>query len=249
MSDGGRKVRIWDLPTRLFHWSLVALVLFSYVTGDIGGIDVTVPEGLPGAGTLIHDIKFHLWSGLAILTLVLFRIAWGLIGSSSARFSSFVRGPGQVIDYLRRMFSRGPAMFVPGHNPAGAVMILVVLALLLIQGCTGLFLRMDDEYSPFSGPLTGYVSAATAKLLLKLHSLTWTIVSILILLHIAAIVYYWLVRRENLIPAMFHGRREVPLGTRAPALTFAPMLRAALLLLVAAAIVWAVVTLGGANAS
>jgi cytochrome b len=237
-----RNVKIWDAPVRLFHWLLVLLVTFSFISGEFGGMDVTVPKGLPNAGAVIPNIELHKWSGLAILTLVLFRIGWGFFGSGTAQFASFVRGPRHVLRYLKHMFSRERADFMPGHNPAGAVIIVLVLALLLLHAGTGLFLRVDDDFFPFTAPLNHLVSARTAKLLLNIHGLCWTLIQVLIVLHIVAILYYWLFRRENLIGAMFTGHRKVPPGVPTPTLTFAPTLLALLALLVSAAIVWAVVS-------
>jgi cytochrome b len=163
----------------------------------------------------------HMWSGFSVLTLVLFRIAWGVIGSTTARFGSFVRGPAAVVAYLRGLAGRGPVAFVAGHNPAGAAMVVAALALLLVQAGTGLFLKEDDFFG-IAAPLHDRVSEATAKTLTRVHHFNWTLIEILVIVHVLANLYYWLVKRENLIAAMVTGRRPLPPGTPAPILAFAP---------------------------
>src|SRR5438067_2364360 len=117
-----RMARVWDLPVRLFHWVLVALVVFSFTTGKLGG----------------NWLRWHMYSGYLILTLVLFRIAWGVIGSDTARFAGFIRGPSHVVRYARSLLG-GPPQFHAGHNPLGGLMVVLMLALLLLQASTGLF--------------------------------------------------------------------------------------------------------------
>src|SRR5512134_348932 len=121
-----RLVRVWDLPVRLFHWLLVVLVVFSYTTGKLGG----------------NSLQWHFRSGYCILALVLFRIAWGLFGSQTARFSDFIHGPKRVFSYARSL-ARGASMFHAGHNPMGGLMVVLMLVLLLVQATTGLF--VDDD--------------------------------------------------------------------------------------------------------
>src|SRR6201989_1915919 len=105
-----QKIKVWDLQVRLFHWTLVILSTVSYFTGRWGG----------------DWMKFHFWSGYAILTLILFRIAWGFVGSTTARFSDFVKGPRASVRYLARL-ARGQATFEIGHNPVGGLMVIVLL--------------------------------------------------------------------------------------------------------------------------
>jgi len=131
------RIRVWDAPVRLFHWALAALAVFSFVSGKLGGA----------------WLDWHMRSGYAILTLLLFRLAWGVVGSHTARFASFVRGPASVRTYLRERGARG----MPGHNPLGGWSVVAMLASLLVQAASGLF--ADDEIAT-RGPLAVKVSNA-----------------------------------------------------------------------------------------
>src|SRR5215470_756496 len=123
MADkSAQRIRIWDLPIRLFHWTLVVLMAVSYFTGQAGG----------------DWMKLHFWSGYTILTLLLFRIAWGFVGSTTARFSNFVRGPRAGASYLRSLVL-GQSTFDVGHNPVGGLMVVVLLLAVLVQVAVGLF--------------------------------------------------------------------------------------------------------------
>lgn len=215
-------VRIWDLPVRLFHWSLAVLVVFSYVTGKIGG----------------SWLEWHMRSGYAILALVLFRIAWGFVGSDTARFASFLRSPAAAIAYLREL-ARGAVPPVVGHNPAGGWMVLALLAALLVQAVAGLF--VDDEIAT-QGPLAAKVSNALVSQMTRLHDYNqWVLVG-LVALHVVAIaIYRWHFK--------VHLTRLLVTGTAsslAPGLT-APRLRstglALALLAVSSALVYALVVI------
>jgi cytochrome b len=184
-----REIRVWDLPVRLFHWLLVLLMVFSYITGDIGD----------------YWLEWHMRSGIIILILLVFRVLWGFFGSRTARFSDFLRAPRAALDYLRALRS-GESKFYAGHNPAGGWMITVLLALGLIQGLTGLFSRHKTVH----GPLMELVSAATAKLITKVHSFNVNLLLLCVAIHVAAALYYVFVKRENLIRAMFNGRKPLP---------------------------------------
>ncbi|MCU0971916.1 MAG: cytochrome b/b6 domain-containing protein, partial [Gammaproteobacteria bacterium] len=128
-----RAVRVWDLPVRLFHWTLVALVLASWATRELG------------------EMEAHRLSGYGILVLVLFRVLWGFIGTRHARFADFVRTPAAMRAHMRETLAGRPTRFL-GHNPAGGWSVLAMLACLLVQGVTGLFLT-DDIL--FDGPFYG----------------------------------------------------------------------------------------------
>ena len=177
---------LWDLPVRLFHWSLATLVVFSYVTAKVGG----------------DWMDWHLRSGYAILALLLFRLAWGAVGSSTARFSSFLRAPSVAIGYLRATFA-GRRPNVIGHNPAGGWMVLVMLVALLVQASTGLF--ADDEIAT-QGPLAVKVSNAAVSRLSAIHSWNEWVLVTLVVLHVLAIVVYHQVLRVNLVGPMVPGR-------------------------------------------
>jgi len=192
------RLRVWDAPTRLFHWLMVVAVALSWWTGKTG------------------RLEWHRWSGYLLLGLVAFRLYWGFFGGSTARFGNFLRGPRAVLDYLR---GRQPP--VPGHNPLGALSVLALLALLLAQVVLGLFAVDVDGIE--SGPLSLYVSFEAGRTAAHWHHRVFDALLWLIALHIAAIAWYLVARRENLTAAMLHGTREYP--ATAPPLRAASALR------------------------
>jgi cytochrome b len=178
---------VWDLPTRLFHWLLAGLIGFSWWSAEY------------------HYLDWHIWSGCAILTLLIFRLLWGLVGSSTARFASFVRGPRAVREYL------GGRWTGIGHNPLGALSVLVLLAAVAIQ--VGLGLIAQDEDGIYTGPLYRLVSSDTSDLARELHEDWFNVILALIGLHVTAIVYYrW--RGRKLTMPMITGRAELDPGLR-----------------------------------
>ena len=185
-------VRIWDLPTRLFHWGLLAAVAGLFFTAY-------------GPDTWM---EWHPRMGYAVLALLLFRLAWGLVGGHWSRFANFIAGPGAVIAYLR---GRPDATRQAGHNPVGALAVFAMLAALLAQVATGLV--SDDEIG-FTGPLNHYLSAAQGLAATAWHKDwgQWLIIG-LVLLHVAAIAFYRLVRRERLVGPMIHGDKPLLAGT------------------------------------
>ena len=190
-------VRVWDLPTRLFHWSLVALIAFSWWSGE---------EELTG---------WHMWSGYAVLAFLLFRILWGFVGASTARFASFVSGPRTIFGYLRDV--KGWAGV--GHNPLGALSVLAILAMLAIQVATGL-LQTDDD-GLVEGPLAPLVSYDVAEAAHDLHETSFDILLVLIGIHVAAILAYRLWLGKDLLGPMVTGRARLdprvrPLRTGSP---------------------------------
>lgn len=188
-----RLVRVWDLPTRLFHWALVALLVTSYVTAQL------------------DELAWHMRSGECILALLLFRLAWGVVGSDTARFARFVRGPRAV---WRHFFAPGPHEAF-GHNAAGGWAVLAMLAVLCVQVGTGLF--ADDDISE-TGPFGQFVSRPTRKFLTGLHQRNFNVLEALVALHVAAIAAYWLFRRRNLLGPMFTGAARLPSGIAPPRL-------------------------------
>jgi cytochrome b len=190
ISRGGKSLRqvVWDLPVRLFHWLLAALIVFSWWTVHH------------------HHTDWHIWSGCAILTLLIFRILWGFVGSSTARFSSFVRGPRAIAAYWR-----GKWVGI-GHSPLGALSVLVLLFAVAVQ--VGLGLIAEDEDGIYMGPLARLVSTDTSDKARDIHELWFDVILVLIALHLLAIVYYRL-RGKKLTLPMITGRGEVPPGTDA----------------------------------
>jgi cytochrome b len=205
------RARLWDGPTRLVHWSLVALVGFAWWSAETG------------------RLEWHRWSGYAVIGLIVFRLVWGFAGSASARFASFVRGPRATIAYMRTLPKRARSE-VPGHNPLGAWSVLAILAVLLTQVATGLFAVDVDGME--SGPLSDKVDFDTGRLFALWHHLSFTALQVLVALHVAAVVFYLAYKRSNLIGPMVTGRGRF---SRDPELRFAPLWRA-LLVAVAAAL-------------
>src|SRR5262245_37529441 len=205
-----RAVRVWDIPVRLFHWILVALIILSFTTAQIGG----------------NAMRIHELSGFTILTLVLFRVLWGVFGSTYARFTDFVRGPAQALGYAKALAS-GRASFHAGHNPLGGWMIVAMLLCLLVQTGTGLFAN-DDIMT--EGPLYPWVSKETSDLLSKIHETNFYVLFALIALHVAAALYYLWGKRENLILPLFSGRKKVPEALHAQESRGGPLWLAVLLL-------------------
>lgn len=210
-ATGSNRVRVWDLPTRLFHWALAVLVGLSFASAKVGGA----------------WIQWHFYSGYAILTLITFRLLWGFAGTRYARFANFVRGPRAIAAYLR---SR-PTL--PGHNPLGALSVVAMLLCLLVQASSGLF-ATDDIAS--EGPLTKLVSNSTAALLTRIHRWNEKVLLALTALHLAAVFYYLLARRRNLIVPMLTGNQQAH-GAPAARDDDAMRVRAAVLLAVAAGLV------------
>lgn len=231
-------IAVWDAPTRLFHWILVLLVALLWYSGEVGGLSVNTP--LPWGGTLfMGNMDVHMLLGEAVLTLVLFRILWGLAGSSTARFSEFVRGPKPVGAYLAAV-ARGETPLFTGHNPAGAAMILALLAVLAAQAGLGLFAN-DDIFS--EGPLAKLVSKDTSDSLTGLHGALFNVLLALVALHVAAALYY-VVRGKNLVRPMLTGRKpRYHLPADAPPVRFVSPWLALVFFALAWAAVWALVTL------
>lgn len=182
------KVRVWDLPTRVFHWALVACIVGLAITGYMGGA----------------VMDWHARLGYAVLTLLLFRLVWGFVGGRWSRFASFLYSPGAVVAYLR---GRPHPDHLVGHNPLGAASVLAMLAFLLAQVATGLV--GDDEIS-FTGPLNRFVETSKGLAATWYHKRIgqWLILA-LVLLHIAAVLYYLWKKKNNLIVPMLRGDKEL----------------------------------------
>lgn len=192
MAGADARVAVWDWPVRIVHWLLAALVGLSWWTAETERLD------------------WHKASGLAILWLLLFRLAWGFAGSRTARFASFVRGPRAIAAYLRGRWGT-----VPGHNPLGALSVVAMLAALAGQVGLGLFSTDIDGLE--SGPLDYLVSFDTGRAAARAHHLLFAAIEALVALHIVAILFYLVARRTNLIASMLHGRAAAPATT--PAVT------------------------------
>ena len=217
-----RPVRVWDLPVRLFHWVIVALIVLSFVTGHVGG----------------NAMRIHELSGFSILTLVLFRVLWGFFGSTHARFGDFVRGLAAARSYAAVLWAGRSAAYT-GHNPIGGWMVLALLLCLLTQACTGLFANDDIM---IEGPLARHVSKETSDWLTGIHHVNFAVLTVLIAVHVAAALFYLLVKRDNLVLPMITGRKPIAEGRGFEPPRGGPWWLAVLLLASCAGAVWAVVT-------
>ncbi|MFM7276036.1 MAG: cytochrome b/b6 domain-containing protein [Gammaproteobacteria bacterium] len=207
--DTQRAAPVWDLPTRVFHWSLLPLLAAAWTSAEQGWMDV------------------HAWCGYSLLTLLLFRVAWGFAGSTHSRFADFLRGPSEVIAHFR-----GNAAERPGHNAAGGWSVMAMLSLLLVQGLTGLF--NEDDIS-FSGPLS-HLAGKMAGAIHEWHELNFDLLLVLVVVHVATILLY-LKRGRNLLRAMVWG------GVAAPGARQTPAWLALAFLAVAALALWGVLRL------
>ena len=186
---------VWDLPLRIFHWLLAGCVLASWATHELG----------------VEWFDWHVRAGYLTLVLLAFRIAWGFVGPRQARFASFVRGRHATLAYLRAVL-RGEVPASAGHNPLGALSVLAMLGLLLLQAVTGLFSN-DEIFN--TGPLYGYVSDAQSDRLAALHGRNFDWIVALVALHLMAVAWYQFYKRVDVVGPMWTGRkprREVPEG-------------------------------------
>jgi len=182
---------VWDLPTRLFHWLLVSLFLFLLLTGDQG-----------------DWLERHMQAGYLLSGLIIFRILWGLVGNYHARFRNFIRSPGFTLQYMWRMV-RNRGEHYQGHNPAGAAMVVTLLAGLLLQATSGL-VTTDDIF--WEGPLYNSVPTSVASLGATIHRSFADVLLALVSLHIVAVLYHTLRYKQPLVPAMIHGKKPVQDG-------------------------------------
>ncbi|MCC7152636.1 MAG: cytochrome b/b6 domain-containing protein [Rubrivivax sp.] len=221
------RVRVWDLPTRSFHWLLTLAIVAQVATGKVGGA----------------ALVWHMRIGYGIFALLLFRLLWGFVGGEWSRFARFVPSPATLLRYLRGR-SRVDELHEVGHSPLGALSVLAMLLLLAVQVTSGLF--ADDEIATV-GPLNHLVSGATATAATAWHKGPGlALLMALVLLHVGAIAYYRVFRQRSLVLPMITGDKLLPVpGAPAARDGLATWLRALVLLLVCAGLVAAVVRLGG----
>ena len=224
--DGERVVRVWDLPTRLFHWALAVALVAQVITGKIGGA----------------ALNWHLRIGYCIFALIVFRLVWGFVGGHWSRFKSFVYGPASVLRYLRNRHHASD-LFHVGHNPLGSASVFAMLALLVVQVATGLV--ADDEIATV-GPLNRFVSTAFG-----LSATAWHkgpglgIILTLVVLHVFAVLFYRLRKRQDLIGPMLSGDKVLPGVVPGSVDNRMSRVRALAIIVVSAGLVAAVVKLGG----
>jgi cytochrome b len=204
---------VWDLPVRVFHWLLVLSIIGSYTTAKLG------TDWLP----------WHMRLGKFMIGMLIFRLIWGLVGPRHARFANFIRGPGAMLKYLK-----GGITSV-GHNPLGAGMVVLMLLLLVVQVSTGLFSTDDIVWF---GPFFPAVSHDLAEKLTAIHHLNFKFIEAAIALHLCAIVYYQYVRKERLVPAMFHGGKPARYVTEQEAIASSQLWKALLVIAVAGGCVY-----------
>lgn len=217
-----QKIRVWDLPVRLFHWTLVMLVIGAVVTQKIGGAAMI----------------WHFRCGYSILTLVLFRIVWGMQGTLYARFSDFRHAPSVIIAYLKAGKSVQKTQLYTGHNPVGGLAVFGFLALLAMQAVSGLF---SNDANESEGPFASMVGHQWSDRLTWFHQeIGATLLYVLIAVHVAAIAYYGY-RKNNLVTPMIDGDKWAAPGTMPADDSRSMRLLALLILILCAAAVWVVV--------
>ncbi|HME24151.1 MAG TPA: cytochrome b/b6 domain-containing protein [Acetobacteraceae bacterium] len=213
MSERVVPMRVWDAPTRLFHWAIAILVGLSWLTERSGWM------------------ALHFLSGYSIIALLLFRLAWGFVGSETARFSHFLKSPIAALRHLAHLHRQEPDTEI-GHNAAGGWMVLVMLALLAVQVATGLCANDDGDTE---GPLFKYVGKDWSDWLSHIHAVNFSLIKIAVALHITAILIYLGLKRHDLVRPMITGRKLVPDMLQPPMLV--SPLRAAVLFAIAAGMV------------
>jgi cytochrome b len=177
------KIRIWDLPLRLFHWLLVMAVIGSFVSVKLGG----------------NAMIWHGRFGYFVLALIVFRLVWGFVGTHHARFAQFIKSPKAILAYLKKPTE------TPGHSPLGAISVIILITLFLAQALAGLFASDDIA---FDGPMAKFVASTWVELLTSFHRLNEWVLLALVAVHIGAILYYKYAKRINLISAMITGDKE-----------------------------------------
>lgn len=217
MSDN--KKLIWDIPTRIFHWAIAITLFYSWYS--------ITQEG---------NLDRHFISGFVALGLILFRVIWGFVGPRYARFASCIYKPSELVAYVKTLFNREGGKYA-GHNPLGALSVFALLLVILFQAVSGLF--ADDEFYYF-GPLNDYISSGMAGKITQLHYANVNIIIGLAALHIVAILFYQLYKKENLIIAMITGKKRDDQG-RYEAISGSLLLRAVILAVIVFAIVYGIV--------
>lgn len=222
------KVLAWDGPTRLFKWALVVAVVSAWASDKLGG------------GTPV----WHIWNGYAVLVLVVFRLLWGVVGGSTARFTQFVASPATGLRYALDLV-RGREAHYLGHNPLGGWMVVALILVPAGMAISGLF-NADVDRMIIEGPLSAPLSDAAVGLAHRLHHWGFKLLQILVVLHVAAVVFHAVVKKERLVPAMVTGRKPAAAYADAAEATPGAIATAIGCLVAAAGIVWLGLRLAGA---
>jgi cytochrome b len=211
----GQRVKLWDLPVRVVHWSLVLLMPALWWTAEY------------------NQLFVHERLGYLAMALLIFRLFWGLVGGSTARFADFVKGPRAIMGYVRGLFADGAEPIV-GHNPLGGWSVVVLLLLLVSVIGTGLFAEDTDGLT--SGPLNPLIQGDLSENVGHWHHLLFNVLLGFIILHLLAILFYAVIKRENLVGPMLTGRRGMAAPVIAP--RFAPAWRVIVGIAIALGLVW-----------
>lgn len=207
---------VWDLPLRLFHWLLALSIFGSWLTAEL------------------EEMQLHFWLGYWIIGLLIFRVLWGVIGPKHARFTSFTPGPGRLLRYVKEL-AKGAAAQSVGHNPVGSLSVLAMLILVAAQAGTGLFTTDDIIWS---GPYFPAVDGDTSDALSTFHRTNFNWILALIALHLIAVAFYWLVKKQNLVLPMITGRKPADVVPEAEAIPSSELVKAAVVIAIAAGLVW-----------
>ena len=190
-----RKIVVWDLPTRLFHWAMVLLVVAAYATWRL------------------IWMAWHVYAGVGVLALVVFRLLWGFFGSETARFARFLARPRLALRQLVHLFRPEPDRWI-GHNPAGGWMVVLLLSLLLAEALTGIYIENDVADV---GVFTELSPAAVADFITSLHDILWQVLVAAVVVHVLAVAVYWVAKRQNLLLPMITGCKTMSSGVYKPA--------------------------------
>lgn len=220
MSEQPRRL-VWDLPVRLFHWTLTLSLAGSWITAESG----------------IEWTQWHMYLGYLALGLILFRVLWGFVGTRHARFGQFLSSPVAAARYAATLPSRKATRYA-GHNPLGGWMVVLLLALVGLQAGTGIFISDDIMYA---GPYNGAVSGSLADRLSYIHHLNFKFLQAAVAIHVLAVLYYWLRKRVNLVGPMFSGRKDADGLAATDAITSIAWVRGLLVAAIVAALVTALV--------
>ena len=209
------RINIWDIFIRIFHWLLAALVLVMFVSANFGNFDI------------------HILAGKGIAVLLVARIFWGLLGSSNARFSVLLFKPREYFNYIRTLPQRKPGYSV-AHSPIGALAVIAILLVLLVQVCTGLV--ASDIDGIYEGPFAYYVDYDFSRWATEIHYANKRFVIALVVLHISANLFYYFYKKDNLIKPMITGNRRVPKDVAEAAPQLSSKIRATVISMIAAAL-------------
>ncbi len=219
-----RRVKVWDGWVRMVHWAIVVLI------------------GVSWCSIKFNRVELHYLSGFAVLTLLLFRLAWGVAGSDTARFARFLRSPTEGLRHLSNLRRREPDTEI-GHNAAGGWMVLALIGLLLVQAASGLFANHEPGFDyDAHGPLALRVSDATSAWLTRIHHQTFNLILVGAGLHVLAVLAYRVLKGQDLVRPMVSGFKSLPVRLAPPRMG-SPVLAAAFLTAAALA-VWGITRLG-----